>query len=181
MPLPFVVGIVVIIIVILLYNHLVTLSKRTDESLADINVQLKRRYDLIPNLLTTVQAYAQHEAELFENVARARTEALRGGNITERETAENMLTGSLHSLLAISEQYPALQADENFRQLQEELTNTENRIQAARRFYNMNVKALNTRLAQVPFNFIAKFTSLTHRDFFEIKDRQEIENITVKF
>ena len=181
MPFPIVLTIVLLIIFALLYNHLVILNKRVEESLSDINTQLKHRHDLILSLITNVQAHAASTAPVLETVAAARSEALRGGSLPEREQAENILTSSLNSLWIVTEEYPELQADTTFQHLRDELTSTENRLQDTRRFYNLNVKALNIRLSQVPFNFIAKFTRLTPRDFFEIKDRKEAEASLVNF
>ncbi len=165
-----------------LYNNFITLNNRSDEAWADIDVQLKRRYDLIPNLINTVKGYANHEASTFEKVTEARTMAMQAGSIKEHEQAENMLSGALKSLFAVSESYPDLKANQNFLDLQRELSDTENKIQAARRFYNTNVRDLNTAVESVPSNIIAQAFSFKKRDFFELEEGAvEKEVVEVKF
>lgn len=164
------------------YNSFIVFKTRVEEAWADIDVQLKRRYDLIPNLVSTVKGYATHESEAFEKVSEARSKAMQAGSIEEKGQAENALAGTLKSLFAISESYPELKANTNFLQLQGELSDTENKIQAARRFYNGNVKELNTRVETFPGNLIAKMFKFSKRDYFELEiDSKEKEPVEVKF
>lgn len=176
---------IIIIAVILwfvsIYNGLVTLKNRVDEAWSDIDVQLKRRYDLIPNLVETVKGYATHERELFEKVTEARTRAMAAGSVAEKGEAENFLTGTLKSLFAVSENYPQLRANENFLELQRELTDTEDKIQASRRFYNGNVRDFNTKLEVFPDTIVANMLAYKKRDFFEIENPVEKEPVKVKF
>lgn len=158
-----------------LYNGLITLKNRVDESWSDIDVQLKRRYDLIPNLVETVKAYAAHEKELFEKVSAARSMAMGAKTPGEHAKAENELMGTLKSLLAVAEAYPDLKASQNFLALQDELADTENKIQAARRFYNGNVRDFNIKMEQFPGNLIAKSLGFGKREFFGIMDGTERE------
>lgn len=168
--------------IITVYNGLVRLKNRVDEAWSDIDVQLKRRYDLIPNLVETVKGYAEHERELFENVTKARTAAMGAQTIEEHGQAENMLSGALKSLFAVSENYPDLKANDNFAKLQDELSDTENKIQASRRFYNTNVRDFNTKIETFPTNVVAGWVGFKEsRDFFEIEDASERENVQVKF
>src|SRR4029079_3231137 len=153
-----------------MYNRLVTLRQRVREAWSDIDVQLKRRYDLIPNLVETVKGYATHEREAFENVTKARSMAMGAQTVGEHAQAENMLSGALKSLFAISEAYPTLRASENFGKLQDELSDTENKIQAARRFYNSNVMVLNTKIESFPTNIIAGMFAFKQAEFFELGD-----------
>jgi len=162
------------------YNSLIKLRNQTDEAWSDIDVQLKRRYDLIPNLVETVKGYAKHERELFENVTKARTAAMGAKTVDEQGKAENMLSGTLKSLFAVAENYPALKANENFAKLQDELSDTENKIQAARRFYNGNVRDFNTKIQVFPNNMLAGMLGFKAYDFFEI-DEGEKENVKVSF
>jgi LemA protein len=164
------------------YNGFIVLRTRVEEAWADIDVQLKRRYDLIPNLVSTVKGYATHESEAFEKVSEARSKEMQAGSIEEKGQAENALSGTLKSLFAISESYPELKANTNFLQLQNELSDTENKIQAARRFYNGNVKEFNTRVETFPSNLIAKMFKFIKKDFFELeKNSSEKEPVQVKF
>jgi len=163
------------------YNRFVTLRNRAKEAWADINVQLRRRYDLIPNLVETVKGYASHERELFEKVTEARTRAMGAQGIKEKGEAENMLAGTLKTLFAVAENYPQLRASENFQKLQDELTDTENKIQAARRFYNTNVRDLNIQIESFPSNVIANIFRFTKMDFFEIEETAAREPVKVKF
>lgn len=163
------------------YNGLVRYRNRVGESWSDIDVQLKRRHDLIPNLVETVKGYAAHEKTAFENVTKARAAALGAQTTEEKGKAENMLTGALKSIFAIAEAYPQLKANENFLELQRELSDTENKIQAARRFYNSNVMALNTAIESFPKNIIANAFKFEKKDFFEIEEAAEKELIAVKF
>ncbi|MDP2651130.1 MAG: LemA family protein, partial [bacterium] len=150
------------------YNGFIRLINRAKEAWADIDVQLKRRYDLIPNLVSTVKGYATHEASAFENVTKARAAAMGADTLAEKGQAENMLTGALKSIFAIAEAYPDLKANQNFLELQRELSDTENKIQAARRFYNTNVRDLNTRVESVPSNIIAGIFNFSKMEFFEL-------------
>ena len=167
--------------IVKIYNGLIKLKVRTNEAWSDIDVQLKRRYDLIPNLINTVKGYAVHERELFENVTKARANAMNAQNPEEKAGAENMLTGALKSLFAVSENYPDLKANENFLELQRELSDTENKIQASRRFYNGNVRDLNTRIQIFPDSIIANMLKIGKREFFEIEDKKEKEVPKVEF
>lgn len=170
-----------IIIGIFIYNRLVTLVNQAREAWADIDVQLKRRYDLIPNLVDTVKGYAKHEREVFQRVTEARSNAMQAEGAQEQAEAENMLSGALKSLFAVAEAYPDLKANENFLNLQQELTDTENKIQAARRFYNTTVMSLNTALEQVPTNIVGGMFNFEKRDFFELDEEEAREPVSVQF
>ena len=161
---------VLILGAIFIYNSLVRLNVRVDEAWSDITVQLKRRADLIPNLVETVKGYATHEREAFENVTKARAAAMGAQSMTDKANAENTLSQTLKSIFAIAEAYPDLKASANFSKLQDELSDTENKIQAARRFYNGNVRAYNTRVMSFPSNLVATTFHFTRREFFELKD-----------
>lgn len=163
------------------YNGLIRLRNRTDEAWSDIDVQLKRRYDLIPNLVETVKGYATHEKEVFERVTQARAQAMGAQTPAAHAQAENMLTGALKSLFAVAENYPELRASENFAKLQDELSDTENKIQASRRFYNGNVRDFNTALQVFPTNIVANMLGFKSREFFEIEEPKEREAVAVKF
>lgn len=165
------------------YNAFIKLINRAKEAWADIDVQLKRRYDLIPNLVETVKGYATHEKETFDNVTRARTEAMSAEGAQDKAEKENMLTGALKSLFAVAEAYPDLKANENFLELQRELSDTENKIQAARRFYNTNVRDLNIKIEQFPSNIIANIFKFSQRDFFELDESEQDakDPVAVKF
>jgi LemA protein len=164
------------------YNGFVTFVNRAKEAWADIDVQLKRRYDLIPNLINTVKGYATHESATFDKVSQARSMAMQAGTPAQKGEAENMLSGTLKSLFAISEAYPELKANTNFLQLQSELSDTENKIQAARRFYNSNVRELNTKVGMFPGNIIASIFHFTKMDFFQLEEGSaEREPVEVKF
>jgi LemA protein len=158
---------------ILAYNRLVVLRNRVKESWSDIEVQLKRRYDLIPNLVETVKGYKVHEQAVLENVTKARTAAMGAQTQHDRGEAENMLTGALKSLFAVSEAYPDLKANENFAKLQDELTDTENKVQAARRFYNATVMELNTKIETFPTNLIAQAFGFKQSEFFDAEEEAE--------
>ncbi|KKP95170.1 MAG: LemA-like protein [Candidatus Moranbacteria bacterium GW2011_GWD2_36_12] len=166
--------------VIGVYNGLIKLKNRVDEAWSDIDVQLKRRYDLIPNLINTVKGYASHEKELFEKVTAARTAAMGADTPAQREQAENMLSGTLKSLFAVSENYPDLKANQNFLELQRELTDTEDKIQASRRFYNGNVRDFNIKIETFPTNIFAGMLNFAKREFFAA-DEAERENVKVQF
>lgn len=169
--------------VIASYNHFVRLVQRTKEAWADIDVQLKRRYDLIPNLVETVKGYMQHEAGTLEKVTAARAAAMDAGGVEEKGKAENMLTGALKSLFAVAEAYPDLKANQNFLELQRELSDTENKIQASRRFYNTNVRDLNTSVQSFPGNVIANMFRFEEREFFELGEGEAAarQPVAVKF
>ncbi len=174
---------VAILLVIFLFNSFVTRRNRAKEAWADIEVQLKRRYDLIPNLVNTVKGYATHESSAFENVTKARAMAMgAGNNLADKAGAENMLTGALKSVFAIAEAYPELKANQNFLALQNELSDTENKIQAARRFYNSNVRDLNTAIESFPGNIIAGSFHFSKMEFFDLADNDAAQNpVEVKF
>ncbi len=176
-------GIVAILIlwVIFAYNGLVKLRNRTKEAWADIDVQLKRRYNLIPNLVQTVKGYAAHEREVFEKVTEARTKAMEAKTLKEHTETENVLSGTLKSLFAVSENYPQLRASENFLELQRELRDTEDKIQAARRFYNGNVRDLNIRIESFPANIVADIFKFKQMEMFELEEPEKREPVQVKF
>ena len=161
------------LIAVFIYNSLIVKRNRVDEAWSDINVQLKRWYDLIPNLVDTVKGYAKHEKELFEKVTQARSAAMGAGTMAEKAQAENMLSQTLKSLFAVSENYPDLKASQNFLQLQDELSDTENKIQAARRFYNGNVLEFNNTIQQFPTNVFAGVFNFSKRDFFQLESEAE--------
>lgn len=152
------------------YNSLIRSRNRVDEAWSDIEVQLKRRYDLIPNLVSTVKGYAGHEKQLFENVTAARSQAMTATGVHDKLEKENMLSSTLRSLFAVAENYPDLKANQNFLTLQNDLTDTENKIQAARRFYNGNVRDFNTKLQVFPTNMIAGMLNFKTREFFDIDE-----------
>jgi LemA protein len=162
------------------YNGLIKLKNRVDEAWSDIDVQTKRRYDLIPNLINTVKGYAAHEKQLFENVTAARTRAMGAGTAQDKAQAENMLSNTLKSLFAVAENYPDLKANQNFLELQRELTDTEDKIQASRRFYNGNVRDFNIKIEVFPNNIIAGMLNFTKREFFEAEG-EEKEPVKVEF
>jgi LemA protein len=160
------------------YNSLITLKNRSKEAWSDIDVQLKRRYDLIPNLIETVKGYAAHEKEVFEKVTEARSQAMQAQDTKSREKAENVLSNTLKSLFAVSENYPDLKASTNFLELQRELTDTEDKIQASRRFYNGNVRDLNTKIEMFPTNIIAGMFNFKKMDLFQINEAEkEVPNV----
>lgn len=163
------------------FNAFILRRRRTDEAWADIDVQLKRRYDLIPNLVESVKGYATHESKVFEQVTQARAQALGAKTVAEHGRAENMLTEALKSVFAVAEAYPQLRASENFKALQDELADTENKVQAARRFYNGNIRDLNVMIEQFPSNIIARLFGFKSREFFEISEAKEREAPAVKF
>ncbi len=178
--------VVIVFWVISAYNALVTIKNRVEEAWSDIDVQLKRRYDLIPNLVETVKGYASHESGTLEKVVAARNAAMqthnaKGASMQEQVAAENMLSSTLKSIFALAEAYPDLKANTNFAKLQDELSDTENKIQASRRFYNGNVRDLNTRIETFPSNLIAGMFNFAKREFFEVADAAQRENVAVKF
>ena len=182
-----IIGVIVLIALILIfvYNSLIKLRNRVEEAWSDIDVQLKRRHDLIPNLVETVKGYAKHEKETFENVTQARSQAMQaresGGDTQQQAQAENMLTDTLKSLFAVSENYPDLKASQNFQELQRELSDTENKIQAARRFYNDNVMRYRTKIQSFPTNILAKIFNFSAKEYFELEEEAEKENVNVGF
>lgn len=169
--------------VISAYNRFITLVNQAKEAWADIAVQLKRRYDLIPNLVETVKGYATHESSAFENVTKARAAAMGATGAADKAQAENMLSGALKSLFAVSEAYPDLKANQNFLQLQKELGDTEDKIQASRRFYNTTVMTLNTALQSFPGNLISSTFGFKAMDLFELAaaDAAAAEPVKVRF
>jgi LemA protein len=171
---------VVVIAAVAMYNGLIRLKNRVDEAWSDIDVQLKRRHDLIPNLVNTVKGYAAHERELFEKVTEARTAAMSAGTPGEKEKAENMLSGTLKSLFAVAEAYPDLKANQNFLELQREITDTEDKIMASRRFYNGNVRDFNTKIEIFPTNILAGILNFAKREFFQAEESAK-ENVKVEF
>jgi LemA protein len=176
--------IIVVVLVawfILSYNKFVRLITRAKEAWSDIEVQMKRRYDLIPNLVNTVKGYAAHESTAFENVTKARAMAIGAGTLAEKDKAENMLSGALKSLFAVAEAYPDLKANQNFLELQRELSDTENKIQAARRFYNTNVRDLNIATDVFPSSIVAKIFNFAKMEFFGLDDAAAREPVKVQF
>ena len=167
--------------VIMVYNRLVAKRVQTKNAWSQIDVQLKRRHDLVPNLVSTVQGYASHERETLESVTKARQQAIDASSLGDQAQAENMLTGALRQLFALSENYPDLKANQNFMQLQEELTSTENKIGFARQHYNDTVSRYNTALQSFPQNIIANTFNFEKRDFFEIEEPAHREVPQVKF
>jgi LemA protein len=184
---PLIIGLIVIVvvavIVIGMYNGLVTLRMRVKEAWSDIDVQFKRRYDLIPNLVASVKGSANFETTTLEKVVEARAKAMGAQTVEEHAGAENMLSGALKSIFALAESYPDLKSNQNFLHLQSELSDTENKIQAARRFYNSNVVAYNTKITTVPSNIIAKFFSFAEEKFFELDGGEQAakQPVEVKF
>lgn len=178
----FIVLIALLLWAVALYNNFVKLIQRAEEAWADIEVQLKRRYDLIPNLVETVKGYASHEKDTLDKVIQARAEAMKGGSMADRAKEENMLSDTLKSIFALSEAYPDLKANQNFGKLQDELSDTENKIQAARRFYNGNVRDLNTAVAQFPGSVIANMFHFGKKEYFDIPDDDAAQQpVAVKF
>lgn len=173
--------VLIILWVIFSFNKLIRLKNRAQEAWADIEVQLKRRYDLIPNLVETVKGYMTHEREVFEKVTEARTRAISAKTMNEKAEAENYLSETLKSLFAVAENYPELKASTNFLELQKELVDTEDKIQAARRFYNANVRDLNISIESFPTNIIAKIFGFKKMDLFEIEEAREREVPKVEF
>lgn len=172
--------VIVAIWVVASFNGLVVLKNRAKEAWSDIDVQLKRRYDLIPNLVETVKGYAVHERELLDRVTQARASAMGAQGVKDKAQAENMLSDTLKSLFAVSENYPDLKASVNFLELQRELTDTEDKIQASRRFYNTNVRDLNTKIEIFPDNVIANIFGFKQMDLFEIAGNEK-EPVKVSF
>ncbi|MFH1361497.1 MAG: LemA family protein, partial [bacterium] len=158
------------VLMIGVYNKLIILRTRVEEAWADIEVQLKRRHNLIPNLVNTVKGYASHESGVFENVTKARSAAMGATGMVDKAASENMLSSTLKSLFAVAENYPQLKANQNFLELQRELTDTEDKIQYSRRFYNTNVRDLNIKIQVFPSNIIANMFSFQKKDMFEAEE-----------
>ncbi len=164
------------------YNGFVRLVNRAKEAWSDIEVQLKRRYDLIPNLVSTVQGYAMHEKRAFEDVTKARAAAMGAQSVEEKGKAENMLTGALKTIFAVAEAYPDLKANQNFLELQRELSDTENKVQASRRFYNTNVRDLNIGVESFPGNMVASIFKFSKMELFDLPDDSVAQKpVAVKF
>jgi len=178
-----IVGLLLVLWIVGMFNSLIVLKNRVAEAASDIDVQLKRRHDLIPNLINTVKGYAAHESGLFEKVTAARSSAISasGKNLAARAEAENALTSTLRSLFAVAENYPDLKANTNFLALQEELSDTENKIMSARRFYNSNVKSFNTQQEIFPTNMIARMFAFKKSELFELEDISERQVPPVDF
>jgi LemA protein len=185
MPWPLIVTIAVPVLIVLwfvgVYNGLIRRRVQVQDAWAQIDVQLKRRYDLIPNLVNAVKGYMAHEATVLENVTRARQQAIDVSGVADKAQAENVLTQSLRQLFAVAENYPDLKANQNFLQLQEELTSTENKIAFARQFYNDTVRDYNTGLQVFPQNIVAGMFSFRSRAFFELEDAAQREAPQVQF
>lgn len=181
-----VLGVVVLLAIYLIatYNGLVKLNVRVEEAWSDITVQLKRRLDLIPNLVNTVQGYAKHESGVFQKVTEARANAMNAQGVAETAQADNMLSDALKSLFAVAEAYPDLKANENFKHLQEELVDTEDKIQASRRFYNGSARDLNIKIKVFPNNLFANMLGFKEREFFELDEAENAkaeQPVEVKF
>ncbi len=173
--------VVIALFVVSLYNRLVRLNVNVNEAFAQIEVQLKRRSDLIPNLVETVKGYAAHEKETFERVIAARAKATTASTVADVAAADGMLTQALRGLLAVAEAYPDLKASSNFMALQEELSTTENKVSFARQYYNDNVRALNTAVKTIPTSLFAGLAKVGLREFYEVEDPQSRQAPTVKF
>lgn len=185
MPITLIVIIVLVILIVVyiigIFNSLITLKNRSDEAWSDIDVQLKRRYSLIPNLVETVKSYAKHEKKVFTDVTEARASAISAKGVKGQQEAENMLTGALKSIFAVAESYPELKASENFGKLQDELSDTENKIEAARRFYNANVRDLNIKIEMFPSSIVGNMFKIIKKELFEIEDITQREIPEVNF
>jgi LemA protein len=172
---------VIAVVLIGMYNSLVQLRVRCDSAWSDIDIQLKRRHDLIPNIVETVKGYAAHEKGTFENIAKFRSQAMQATSPADKAVAENQLTGALKSLFAVAENYPELKASDQFTQLQASLSQTEDAIQNSRRYYNAVVRDLNTKIQSFPTNILAGMAGFTQRQFFEISEPTDREPVQVKF
>ncbi len=170
-----------LIIAIGMYNSLISLRNRCDNSWAQVDVQLKRRYDLIPNLVETVKGYAKHEREVFQNVTEARAKAINANTVKDQGQAENQLSGALKTLFAVAENYPELKANQNFLMLQEELAGTEGKIAYARQFYNDTVMKFNMKQQVFPSNIIAKMFNFKEKEYFELEEPAAKEPVKVSF
>jgi len=171
----------IVLFVVGLYNGLVVLRQRCDNGWAQIDVQLRRRYDLIPNLVETVKGYAKHEREVFEQVTKARTQAINAGTVKDQGLAENQLTGALKSLFAVAENYPELKANQNFLMLQEELAGTESKVAYARQFYNDSVMKYDTRIQTFPSNIMAGMFGFKPREYFVVAEEEVKGPVKVSF
>jgi len=176
-----IIGVGFVLLAVGIYNGLITLRNRANNAWAQVDVQLRRRYDLIPNLMETVRGYAKHEREVFQKVTEARSKAMDAESVKEQEKAENMLTGALKSLFAVAENYPDLKASQNFMMLQEELAGTEGKIAYARQFYNDTVMKFNTKQQVFPSNIIADMFGFKEKEYFEIEEPAAREPVSVKF
>jgi LemA protein len=185
MKVAIIVVIAIVVIAVLYYigkrNSLIAARNRVDESWSGIDIQLKRRHDLVPNLVETVKGYAEHESQVFEKATKARAEAMSAQGVGDTAQAEQKLTGALTDLRAVAENYPTLRATENFQQLSRSLAELEDEIQASRRIYNSNVQSYNTDIQQFPASIIAKQGGFTEREFFEIENAAEREPVSVDF
>jgi LemA protein len=170
-----------LIIAIGMYNSLISLRNRCDNSWAQVDVQLKRRYDLIPNLVETVKGYAKHEREVFQNVTEARAKAINASTVKDQSQAENQLSGALKTLFAVAENYPELKANQNFLMLQEELAGTEGKIAYARQFYNDTVMKFNMKQQVFPSNILAKMFNFKEKEYFELEEPAAKEPVKVSF
>ncbi|MDX9970593.1 MAG: LemA family protein [Candidatus Gracilibacteria bacterium] len=164
-----------------IYNSLVAMKNKVEESWSDIDTQLKRRYDLLPNLIETVKGYASHEKETFEKITQARNMGMNATNVKDQEAADNMLTGALKSIFALAEAYPDLKANQNFMQLQNTLKEIEENIQMSRRYYNATVRDINTKIESFPSNIVANMFKFEKREFFELENETERQNVKVDF
>lgn len=182
-PLYIFIGIAIVLVLVLIgmYNGLIRARLHVKEAWADIDVQLKRRFDLIPNLVNTIKGSTNFETSTLEKVVEARAKAMQAGTPSEHGVAENQLTGALKSIFALSESYPDLKSNQNFLSLQSELADTENKIQAARRFYNSNVMEFNAKTETFPTNIFAKMFSFTSAEFFELTEEAAKNPVEVKF
>ncbi|MEK7610690.1 MAG: LemA family protein [Patescibacteria group bacterium] len=171
---------VIILWFVATYNGFIRLVTRTKEAWADIDVQLKRRYDLIPNLIESVKGYVSHEKDTLEKITQARNMAMQAGTVADHARAENMLSGALKSLFAVSESYPDLKANQNFIELQRELSDTENKIQAARRFYNANARDLQIKIDSFPSNILANMFKFMPQEFFDLDEASAAAREPVK-
>jgi LemA protein len=181
-----IIAVVAIIVIAVLYfiakrNSIISARNRVDESWSGIDVQLKRRHDLVPNLVETVKGYATHESEVFEKATKARAEAMSAHSVADTSKAESNLSGALTDLRAVAENYPTLRATENFQQLSRSLSQLEDEIQASRRIYNSNVQSYNTDIQQFPGSIIADAGDFSEREYFEIEDAAEREPVSVSF
>ena len=185
MTIAIIVVVAIIVIAVLYYiakrNSIIAARNRVDESWSGIDVQLKRRHDLVPNLVETVKGYATHESEVFEKTTKARAEAMSAQGVGDTAQAEQKLTGALTDLRAVAENYPTLRATENFQQLSRNLSELEDEIQAARRIYNSNVQSYNTDIQQFPGSVIANQGNFTARQYFELEDKADREPVAVSF
>lgn len=171
----------IVLAVIFIYNNLVTLRNRVDNAWSQIDVQLRRRYDLIPNLVESVKGYAKHEKQVFENVTKARSMLMNASGAHDKAAANNMLTGALKTLFAVAEAYPQLRTSENFQQLQEEIAGTESKIAFSRQFYNDSVMAYNTSIQTLPSNLLASPLGFASKEYFEVGEKEARKPVKVSF